>query len=372
MILPIGDAPNTHGPSPVTYLLLALNVAVYLFVSVPLEGRRPDPRDPRLAEYVQVMSHEIAERISPRELARRTSAYDLFVFEHGYRPAAPRASDLFVSMFLHGGFMHLAGNMLFLWIYGDNVERRLGSFRFLFWYLLTGAAATLFHGLFDLSSQVPLVGASGAISGVLGFYFIWFPRNQVRLLFLLPPFLMNVFEVSARFVLGVYLLADNLLPFLFASGDGVAHGAHIGGFLAGMAGAVWFDRRALALPAESGRAAGGPSVGDPARLASLAEAAELAERLAAEGQPRAALSVLRRGIAAFPRDPGLASAHLQAGLLLLHHLHEPTAAYPYLLKVLDLGPSPAEAQAAVKGLREIESLQKRRIGHLRASHDWRS
>ena len=89
------------------------------------------------------------------------------------------------------GFLHLFGNMLFLWIYGDNVEHRLGQVRYLLWYLATGIAATLFHTLRASHSDIPLVGASGAISGVLGFYFVWFPRNHVRLLWLLPPFLMQ-------------------------------------------------------------------------------------------------------------------------------------------------------------------------------------
>ena len=101
--------------------------------------------------------------------------------------------------------MHLFGNMLFLWIYGDNVEYRLGRLAFLLWYLATGVAATLFFAVFALDSTVPLVGASGAISGVLGFYFLWFPRNTVRLFVFLFPFFMNVVAVPARIVLGVYL-----------------------------------------------------------------------------------------------------------------------------------------------------------------------
>jgi membrane associated rhomboid family serine protease len=367
MIIPIGDAPNPAGRSPVTYLLIAANVALYVLVSLPLGAQRPNPGDPRLAEYVEVMSHEVEGRIPPAELLRGTSAYDLYVFEHGYRPAEPRMADLFVSMFLHGGLMHLVGNMLFLWIYGDNVERRLGSFAYLFWYLLTGTAATLFHALFDPSSHVPLVGASGAISGVLGFYFIWFPRNQVRLLFLLPPFLMNVFEVSARLVLGVYLVADNLLPFLLASRDGVAHGAHIGGFVAGVAGAWWMNRSGEREPAAA------PAVASAAvPVDTLEGAVQVARRLRASGQPAAALGVLRRGIRAFPHGPGLAGAHLLAGQILLQEMHEPTAAYQYLLTTLDLEPSPREAQAAVEGLRAVEALQKRRIGTLRTARDWRS
>src|SRR5262249_26997435 len=167
--------------------------------------------------------------------------------------------DMLTCMFLHAGFLHLFGNMLFLWIYGDNVEHRLGSVRYLCWYLGTGIAATLFHMLGAPGSQLPLVGASGAIPGILGFYFVWFPRTRVRLLWLLPPFVMQVFEVPARIVLGIYLVLDNLLPYLIVSGDaGVAHGAHIGGFLAGLAAAWVMGRRQVGVRAED--FADGPTV----------------------------------------------------------------------------------------------------------------
>ena len=149
-------------------------------------------------------------------------------------------------MFLHGSFMHLFGNMLFLWIYGDNVEDGgSGSFAYLLWYLATGVAATLTHALMFSSSErgMPLVGASGAISGVLRFYFVWFPRNVVRMLAFLPPFLLQVFEIPARWVLGMYLVIDNLLPDLrFRTGQ-EWRTARIGGFLAGGLVAWLMDRR---------------------------------------------------------------------------------------------------------------------------------
>lgn len=179
------------------------------------------------------------------DVARRTTLYDLFVFEYGFRPAAMSAVTLFTSMFLHGSLMHLAGNMLFLWIYGNNVEHRLGPAGFLFWYLATGIAAAAFQTAFNLRSQIPMIGASGAISGVLGFYFIWFPRHTVRLFAFLFPFFVGTLYVPARVVLAIYLLVDNLLPFLVASGmGGVAHGAHIGGFVAGVGVALMLHRRA--------------------------------------------------------------------------------------------------------------------------------
>src|SRR5262249_55277080 len=197
------------------------------------------------------MSHALANRAQLQQILTNVSLYDLVVFRWGFRPAAPSAVDALTCMFLHAGFLHLFGNMLFLWIYGDNVEHRLGPVQYLCWYLGTGVVATLFHMLGAPDSEIPLVGASGAISGILGFYFVWFPRNRVRLLWLLPPFLMQVFEVPARIVLGIYLILDNLLPYLLVSGDaGVAHGAHIGGFLAGLAAAWVMERRGGAARAE--------------------------------------------------------------------------------------------------------------------------
>jgi membrane associated rhomboid family serine protease len=186
-------------------------------------------------EYLQAIGARGA--IPAQAILEHISAYDLFVFQHGFRPAEFSVQTLFTSMFLHGGWLHLAGNMLFLWIFGDNVEARLGRIGYLLSYLGTGAAATLFFTLFVLDSQVPLIGASGAISGVLGCYFIWFPRNQVKTFIFLFPFIMTTVLIPARLVLGFYLVVDNLVPFLLAAGasGGVAHGAHIGGFVAGLA-----------------------------------------------------------------------------------------------------------------------------------------
>jgi len=239
VVLPIGDAPNPRGVPVVTYLLIAANVAVYLLVSLPLTVTAPAPADPTLDAYLRAMSHAVRGDVPLQVLRQQATQYDLFVFTHAFRPAAPTLAGLFVSMFLHAGLMHLAGNMLFLWIYGDNVEYRLGSVRYLGAYLVTGIAATCAHWATAPDSPLPVIGASGAISGILGFYFLWFPQNIVRLLWLLPPFLGRVIEVPARLVLGFYLVADNLLPFLIAGeGSGVAHGAHIGGFLAGL-GLAW-------------------------------------------------------------------------------------------------------------------------------------
>ncbi|MGH8630006.1 MAG: rhomboid family intramembrane serine protease [Burkholderiales bacterium] len=242
MFLPIGDHPNPRGVAPITILLMFANVAVFVMVTLPLSAVAPSPADPRLVAYLHALTGSLPPGTSLSSVVRELSVYDLVLFEYGYRPAAPNAVSLFSAMFLHGGLLHLAGNMLFLWIYGDNVEHRLGPFRFLFWYLATGVAATLSHAVFSMTSALPMVGASGAISGVLGFYFVWFPRNHVKFLVLLP-FLLHVVLVPAWIALGLYLLVDNLLPlFIAPSGAGVAYGAHIGGFIAGAI-AAWFMQR---------------------------------------------------------------------------------------------------------------------------------
>lgn len=228
-----------------TLALIAANVAVYLLVAVPLSAQPAHPGDPRVAEYLAALAPHLPPGVRLGEVARMLTEYDLFVFDWGFRPASMRVTDLFASMFLHGGFMHLAGNMLFLWIYGNNVEHRLGPIGFLAAYLVTGIAATAFQTAFNLQSGIPMVGASGAISGVLGFYLHWFPHHYVRVFIFLFPFYVGTTMLSASLVLWGYLILDNVLPFLVTStaGGGVAHGAHIGGFLAGFAAAVAMGRR---------------------------------------------------------------------------------------------------------------------------------
>ena len=388
MFLPIADAPNPKGVAFATWTLIALNVAAFLLINVPLGSQRADTSDPAFREYVEFLAQRVGSQAELNQVARQVSAYDLFVFKHGYRPAQPSVTDLLLAMFLHGGFMHLFGNMLFLWIYGDNVEHRLGRVPFVFWYLLTGAVATLFHAVIFSSSEVPLVGASGAISGVLGFYFIWFPRNVVRVLAFLP-FLM-VFQIPARFVLGVYLFLDNVVPFFLAGEGGVAHGAHIGGFLAGGALAWVMDRRgARARPRDIGAPkvtpSGAQSVRDalaggqygeaaseyfalPAASARGAvspdEAVTLASWLRQKGHADAALVLLRRVARDTPRGKGLAEVYALAGFILLDDKHEATAAYQYLLTALEMDPEPETAEEIRGELAAIEALQRMHVGRL--------
>jgi len=235
MFLPIGDEPNPHHLPVMTIAIIAVNVAVFLLLTLPLSTRAADPTDPLLMEYLRALLPSLPHGMPLEQLAGQVSAYDLVVFRWGYRSGDPSVVTLITAMFLHGGFMHLFGNMLYLWIYGNNVEHRLGAPAYLFWYLAAGIAATLFHALFNTGSQIPLVGASGAISGVLGFYLVWFPRHVVKIWMFLIPFYIGVVRINATIVLVMYLVLDNLLPMLMSGGQGgIAHGAHIGGFIAGM------------------------------------------------------------------------------------------------------------------------------------------
>jgi membrane associated rhomboid family serine protease len=147
----------------------------------------------------------------------------------------PAGATIITSMFLHGGWLHLIGNMLYLWIFGDNIEDRLGRGRFVVFYLVCGVVAALGQGVADPRSEVPMIGASGAISGVLGAYLVLYPRAKVLVLLPLLIFVTTV-RVPALVVLGIWF-AGQLLSSLVAapgSGGGVAFAAHVGGFVAGV------------------------------------------------------------------------------------------------------------------------------------------
>jgi membrane associated rhomboid family serine protease len=212
-MFPIGDDDHKGGfPPVVTWALIALNVGAFL-----LEINRPEAA---LQSFIQAWG------VVPREYA---AARDLAPMI-----AAPFWSTLFTSMFLHGGWMHLGGNMLYLWIFGDNIERASGPVKFLIFYLVCGLAASAAHILFNLNSPIPAVGASGAISGVLGGYLLLFPKNRVRVLTR-----GGIAHVPAMVVLGFWIV----LQFINGIGSvartdetaGVAYMAHIGGFVAGLA-----------------------------------------------------------------------------------------------------------------------------------------
>ena len=147
----------------------------------------------------------------------------------------PPFATLVSSVFLHGGWFHLAGNMLFLWIYGDNVEDRMGSFRFLTFYLICGVAASLTHVLISPDDTSPLIGASGAISGVMAAYLLMFPRAKVRVLMIIIIFIRWIY-LPAFVVLGTWLLVQVFAaPSSIGQHGGTAYFAHLGGFVAGLA-----------------------------------------------------------------------------------------------------------------------------------------
>ena len=149
----------------------------------------------------------------------------------------PAYITIFSSMFMHGGFMHIIGNMLYMWIFADNIEDDLGSKKFIIFYLLSGIGAAMTQVLMDVHSQVPMVGASGAIGGVLGAYLINHPKAKV--LVLIPfGFFSQLIKIRALYVLGFWFI----LQFI-SQGGGVAYAAHIGGFVSGIILILFFNKK---------------------------------------------------------------------------------------------------------------------------------
>ena len=169
-----------------------------------------------------------------------------FTLYFGLVPAAFSWVAVFTSMFLHGGLFHVAGNMLYLWIFGDNVEDRMGHGRFLVFYLLCGTAAALAQTITAPDSVVPMVGASGAIAGVMGAYFVLYPKS--RIVTLVPIFFFfQIIEVPAIFFLGIWFVMQFLsgigsIATATGGGGGIAFWAHVAGFVAGLSGVIVFRR----------------------------------------------------------------------------------------------------------------------------------
>lgn len=226
MLIPIGDDDRRlKGPAVVSLSLLAANLAVFfLFQQAGLNDA--------FTYGWSVIPQEIVsgvDFVQPRTVVADGQRVQI--------PQAPGPSPIYLTilsaMFMHGGFAHLFGNLLYLWIFGDNVEQRLGSARFLGFYLVCGLAATVAQIMLNPSSIVPNLGASGAISGVLGAYIVFFPRNRVHALFFyfivsVPAFVAIGLWIAFQFFNGLGSIVAQ--PAL----GGVAYGAHIGGFLAGV------------------------------------------------------------------------------------------------------------------------------------------
>ena len=169
----------------------------------------------------------------------------LFPHQNAMSGPLPVAATLVTSMFLHGGLLHLAGNMLFLWIFGNNIEDAMGRMRFILFYVLCGLVAAYAHAYMNRTSVTPMIGASGAISGVLGAYLLLYPRAKVVTLMFFGFFIRTV-EVPAMFVLGFWFVLQFLNALVSSgSGGGVAWYAHIAGFLAGLLLIGPFKRRSV-------------------------------------------------------------------------------------------------------------------------------
>lgn len=206
---------------------------------IPLRDLNPTRRVPVFTIILiglNVLAFLYEQSLSERSLER-------FILQYGTVPlrftdGSITASDvltLFTSMFLHGGWLHIGGNMLYLWIFGNNIEDRLGIIRFVIFYFLGGIAAAALQIVIDPSSRVPMIGASGAIAGVLGGYIVLYPRARVQTLVFIFVFI-QVVSVPAGILLGWWFFLQVINGFFSlgnSAGGGVAFFAHIGGFIAG-------------------------------------------------------------------------------------------------------------------------------------------
>ncbi len=209
-MIPIRDDQPSFSTPFVNYFLIVANVAIYLW-QTSLEFQSPRAADALVREF-GVVPH--------RTLAILTG--------HSHAGIEAAILPLFTSMFLHGSLLHVAGNMLFLWIFGDNVEDYLGHFNYLVFYFISGIAAGLTHILLNLNSSMPTIGASGAIAGVMGAYFILYPKARV-----LTWFFVFILWLPAWLVLGYWFVLQFLMTSQYAT-SGVAVWAHLGGFAVGV------------------------------------------------------------------------------------------------------------------------------------------
>ena len=219
-MIPIRDDQPRYSTPYVTYFLIALNVVVFLYeVSVGMQSH----------QALNALIYEFG--MVPRHVTGALT---------GASPVNPVAAFLpiLTSMFLHGSWLHIIGNMWVLWIFGDNIEDYLGHFPYLLFYFLSGFAAGFAHILLNLGSDVPSVGASGAIAGVMGAYFLLYPRARVLIWF--PPIFL--FHLPAWLALGYWFLVQflsgattSIVYTSQTSGGGIAFWAHVGGFVAGLA-----------------------------------------------------------------------------------------------------------------------------------------
>jgi membrane associated rhomboid family serine protease len=242
-MFPVSDYTRIHGRPYVNWTLIAINVAVLI--------------------YMLTLGSDLNQVVGDFVV----SAQEKFLFDFGFVaaclggelgfdvnatpsdltvcPAGQREfGQVFTSMFVHAGLLHLAGNMLFLWIFGDNVEDRMGHIRYLIFYLLCGIAAALVQTFIALDTVIPSVGASGAIAGIMGAYLILHPFGKVRVIII--PLIFWPFVVPAIVLIGIWFLMQLVSGIgelgQATAGSGVAWWAHVGGFIAGVV-LIWFFRR---------------------------------------------------------------------------------------------------------------------------------
>lgn len=231
------DNSDRHTPPYVNYIFIAINILVFFF----LQGMGGD------LGFTYAFSTVPAEILTGTDVvtAARQVTHEGQVYEiPGLQPTPIHPYfTLITSMFMHGGFGHLFGNMLFLWIFGDNIENRLGPLRYLAFYLICGIIASMSHvmltSILGMDTYTPSLGASGAISGVMGAYLILFPKRKVNVLLL-----RFIVAVPAIVTLGLWIVLQVVsgMGMLGGKSDGVAYAAHIGGFLGGMLLIKFFDR----------------------------------------------------------------------------------------------------------------------------------
>ena len=259
-MIPLKDENPTERFPIVTVLLMIACTAVYFLVQhggIDLFGSAaPEEQNQRELEQIEfnfgyaAIPEEVVdgEPLTVREVAENVGDFaavqtcDVPFQESEFGTVRVDASDfdrecfpdknvwlaLFSSMFLHGGLLHLGGNMLFLWVFGNNIEDHMGPIKYLVFYLFSGLAASGAHILFQPDSTVPVVGASGAIAGVMGAYLIWFPNAQIKTL--LIYFFIFIRDISAKWLLGFWFV----LQFFTNANEGVAWVAHVGGFIFGV------------------------------------------------------------------------------------------------------------------------------------------
>jgi membrane associated rhomboid family serine protease len=228
-MLPLRDNIPTRRTPYVTFALIAANILVYFL----WQRGGLSLGDPDSAHYIcnlqdwAAIPYEITHPGDQVQIAQGCAA-----------PDAPTYLTLFTSMFMHGGLLHLGGNLLFLWIFGNNVEDAMGPVKFVLFYVLGGLAALALQTLIDPSSQIPTVGASGAIAGVLGGYILLFPKAKVVTVIFIV-FFFTILELPALLVLGIWFLQQAVMGYFdlaqpAGQGGGVAYFAHIGGFVFGL------------------------------------------------------------------------------------------------------------------------------------------